>query len=102
MIYQQQHQTYLKDVISKENKIQITLWIELKSISLWHWKMTMLPYLKKEQVWIICHTSPINCVHTTILGFCSGKYHPTATHFPSIQHNLNDQITQYIEQNDKK
>ena len=42
----------------------------------------------------------MNCVYTTILGFYSGKHHPDATHFPALQHNLNDQIKTYLQHNE--
>jgi hypothetical protein len=87
-------------VIARDSKIQLTLWIDLKDFTLWEWKKVMIPYLKKENIWIVRHTAPMNCVHTTILGFYSGKHHPDATHFPTLQYNLNDQINRYLQENE--
>ena len=59
----------------------------------------MMDFLSHEKLWLKQHEAPMHSVQTTIAGWFSCQPHPDVCHFPTLQDNINSEISSYFDTN---
>ena len=59
----------------------------------------MMDFLFQEIQWLKQHEAPMHSVQTTIAGWFSCQHNPDVCHFPTLQDNINSEISSYSDTN---
>jgi hypothetical protein len=87
-------------VKNRQRNVQVTLYIDYGTTTLWRMKNKVLETLKSEGLWIVNHNGPIDIVQTTQIGFFAGV-HPDL-YRKGWEENINQRIKEYFEKNKAK
>ena len=83
--------------ITASEKVQFTLWVHGPGInSVGALKRQIIPFLKQSHIWIERHSSLMNDVQTTTIGWYSNRNHPDTINFMTAQRSLNKKIQDYL------
>jgi hypothetical protein len=86
--------------VTANEKVQFTLWVHSPGITnVGALKRQIIPFLKQSHIWIERHSSPMNDVKTTIIGWYSNLNHPDTINFMTAQCSLNKKIQAYLATN---